>query len=105
MAGASVAPTDAVTTKAPKAVAAKKAPAGVAASKAPAPIRLVAPVTRAPAPVATKSPVAVVPAAKTDPNYGTCKEAKAHGAGPYFQGKDPEYDYYQDRDGDGIVCE
>lgn len=40
-----------------------------------------------------------------DPNYGTCKEAKAHGAGPYYRGRDPEYEYYQDRDGDGVVCE
>jgi hypothetical protein len=38
-------------------------------------------------------------------NYGTCKAAKAAGAGPYVRGKDPEYAYYQDRDGDGVVCE
>ncbi len=41
----------------------------------------------------------------TAPNYGTCKAAKANGAGPYVRGKDPEYAYYQDRDGDGVVCE
>jgi hypothetical protein len=41
----------------------------------------------------------------TDPNYGTCKEAKAHGAGPYYQGTDPEYGWYRDADSDGIVCE
>jgi hypothetical protein len=41
----------------------------------------------------------------TDPNYGTCKQAKANRAGPYVRGKDPEYAYYQDRDGDGVVCE
>ena len=40
-----------------------------------------------------------------DPNYGTCKQAKANHAGPYVRGKDPEYAYYQDRDGDGVVCE
>ena len=41
----------------------------------------------------------------TDPDYGTCKQAKANHAGPYVRGKDPEYAYYQDRDGDGVVCE
>ena len=40
-----------------------------------------------------------------DPNYGTCSVAQANGAGPYFQGVDPEYDWYRDRDKDGIVCE
>ncbi|MCY1061453.1 DUF1524 domain-containing protein [Nannocystis sp. SCPEA4] len=40
-----------------------------------------------------------------DPDYGTCKEAKAHGAGPYRRGVDPEYAYYRDADGDGVVCE
>lgn len=40
-----------------------------------------------------------------DPDYGTCREAKAHGVGPYYRGRDPEYDWYQDRDHDGIVCE
>lgn len=38
-------------------------------------------------------------------NYGTCKEAKAHGAGPYYRDRDPEYHYYRDRDNDGVVCE
>lgn len=41
----------------------------------------------------------------TDPRYGTCGEAIDHGLGPYFQGRDPEYDWYQDRDHDGVVCE
>ncbi|MBZ5736116.1 excalibur calcium-binding domain-containing protein [Nocardioides sp. TRM66260-LWL] len=41
----------------------------------------------------------------TDPRYGTCKEAKAHGYGPYVRGRDPEYAWYRDADGDGIVCE
>jgi hypothetical protein len=44
-------------------------------------------------------------AVSTDPQFGTCTEAKKHGYGPYYQGKDPEYDCYQDRDHDGIVCE
>lgn len=58
----------------------------------------------APDPAPTPAPKPEPPRAR-DPNYGTCKEAKAHGAGPYHRGRDPEYDYYQDRDGDGVVCE
>lgn len=40
-----------------------------------------------------------------DPQFNTCKEAKKNGYGPYIKGTDPEYDWYQDRDGDGTVCE
>ncbi|MDQ1531718.1 MAG: hypothetical protein QOE37_1823 [Microbacteriaceae bacterium] len=42
----------------------------------------------------------------TDPDYGTCANAKAHGAStPYREGVDPEYAYYRDADHDGLVCE
>ncbi|WP_082552881.1 DUF1524 domain-containing protein [Phycicoccus sp. Root101] len=41
----------------------------------------------------------------TDPRFGTCREANAAGYGPYRQGVDPEYDWYQDRDHDGLACE
>lgn len=41
----------------------------------------------------------------TDPRFRTCGEANAAGYGPYYKGRDPEYDWYQDRDGDGVVCE
>lgn len=41
----------------------------------------------------------------TDPIFGTCGEANAHGYGPYTRGVDPEYDHYDDRDDDGLVCE
>lgn len=40
-----------------------------------------------------------------DPRFGTCREAIDAGYGPYDAGKDPEYDWYQDRDSDGAVCE
>ena len=40
-----------------------------------------------------------------DPHYGTCREAKAHGYGPYVQGKDPEYAWYRDANHNGVVCE
>ena len=63
-------------------------------------------------PVGTEAPSAAPPAppaqparSGVDPDYGTCKNAKANGAGPYHQGKDPEYDYYRDGDRDGVVCE
>lgn len=41
----------------------------------------------------------------TDPDYGTCAAANAAGRGPYYQTIDPEYDFYRDRDKDGMVCE
>lgn len=41
----------------------------------------------------------------TDPRFDTCGEANDKGYGPYTEGEDPEYDWYQDRDGDGEVCE
>ena len=41
----------------------------------------------------------------TDPRFGTCREANAAGYGPYRSGADPEYDWYQDRDHDGLACE
>lgn len=61
-------------------------------------------VAAAPAPVAPK-PSAAAPASGTDPRFGTCREANAAGYGPYRRGTDPEYDWYQDRDHDGLVCE
>jgi micrococcal nuclease len=48
---------------------------------------------------------APAPSVGTDSDYGTCKAANAAGKGPYVAGVDPEYGWYQDRDGDGIVCE
>ncbi|WP_236003773.1 thermonuclease family protein [Nonomuraea antri] len=41
----------------------------------------------------------------TDPRFPTCAAANAAGYGPYIRGVDPEYSWYQDRDGDGRVCE
>jgi S1-C subfamily serine protease len=40
-----------------------------------------------------------------DPIFDTCRDAKARGYGPYRSDRDPEYDFYDDRDRDGIVCE
>jgi hypothetical protein len=53
----------------------------------------------APAPKPTSEP-------GTDPQFSSCAEAARNGFnGPYYQGVDPEYEWYQDRDNDGIVCE
>jgi len=54
-----------------------------------------------PTPSRTTSP----PSSGLDKDYGTCAAAKAAGKGPYYEGKDPEYDWYIDRDKDGMVCE
>lgn len=61
--------------------------------------------TPAPTKKSTPAPTKTKAAAKTDPDMGTCKAAKAAGYGPYYKGKDPEYYYYNDRDHDGVVCE
>jgi excalibur calcium-binding domain-containing protein len=43
--------------------------------------------------------------AADDPRYGSCADAVAAGHGPYRRDADPEYGWYEDRDGDGVVCE
>jgi hypothetical protein len=48
---------------------------------------------------------AIRPLISSDPRFGTCKEAKSHGYGPYYSGEDVEYDWYRDADSDGKVCE
>ena len=66
-------------------------------------------VESAPAPAATTSaPLALAAPPRqgtTDPRFDTCRAAKAAGYGPYASGQDPEYEWYQDRDHDGLVCE
>lgn len=53
----------------------------------------------------TKSTTSKPKSSSLDPHFGTCAEAKAHGYGHYRAGVDPEYDWYRDADGDGVVCE
>ena len=77
-----------------------------------APATTKAPVTQAPA--TTKAPVTQAPATTQpaaasgsglDPRFSSCAKATAAGLGPYYRDEDPEYAWYEDRDGDGIVCE
>lgn len=57
---------------------------------------------------AASAPIAPAPAASggggTDPRFSYCYEANDAGYGPYHQGE-PEYLWYDDADGDGVVCE
>lgn len=68
------------------------------AKSSPAPKRTA---SATPSPTRKPSP----PAPKNDPRFDTCKEANANGYGPYVEGEDPEFEWYRDRDGDGMVCE
>lgn len=43
---------------------------------------------------------ATVAGSGTDPRFGTCRETKANGYGPYYEGIQ-----YRDAESDGIVCE
>jgi Excalibur calcium-binding domain len=65
-----------------------------------------APSTTAQAPT-TQAPVtqAPTPSGGLDPQFSSCSKAKEAGYGPYVRGTDPEYDWYSDRDGDGVACE
>jgi hypothetical protein len=40
-----------------------------------------------------------------DPRFDTCAEANDAGYADYRRGVDPEYEWYDDADGDGVVCE
>ena len=40
-----------------------------------------------------------------DRRFDSCAEAVAAGYGDYRRGRDPEYLWYDDADGDGVVCE
>lgn len=62
------------------------------------------PVTNQPAPAAGQG-AQPNPGAATDPQFPSCKDAKAAGFGPYVRGTDPEYNWYRDGDNDGTVCE
>jgi hypothetical protein len=56
-------------------------------------------------PIVTESSPVETPGTSLDPRFDSCSTAKSEGYGPYVRGDDPEYDWYRDGDGDGIVCE
>jgi hypothetical protein len=53
----------------------------------------------------SSSPAREAGSGGTDPRFDYCYEATAHGYGPYYRGRDPEYSWYTDADHDGVVCE
>ncbi|MDP9843362.1 thermonuclease family protein [Streptosporangium lutulentum] len=61
--------------------------------------------TSTPRPVASPAPSPDPPSGENDPRFPTCGAANDAGYGPYRRGVDSEYDWYEDRDRDGIVCE
>ncbi|MEU0156457.1 excalibur calcium-binding domain-containing protein [Micromonospora fulviviridis] len=78
----------------------KPATARPKVSNEPTPTRAASP---RPAPTATRPKPPSIPV--TDPHFKPCREANAAGYGPYRRGVDPEYAWYRDRNGDGLVCE
>ena len=85
----------------------------VTAPPRPAPTKTVkVTVTKKPRPAPTKTVTVTARPEQTrstspdlDPRFDTCTAAKAAGYGNYREGEDPEYEWYDDRDGDGVVCE
>ncbi|MEH0934043.1 excalibur calcium-binding domain-containing protein [Micromonospora psammae] len=69
-------------------------------SNEPTPTRAASP---RPASTTTQPKPPSIPVA--DPHFKSCREANAAGYGPYRRGIDPEYAWYRDRNGDGLVCE
>ncbi|WP_083672887.1 excalibur calcium-binding domain-containing protein [Micromonospora sp. CB01531] len=62
-------------------------------------------VTRTTSPRPAPTTTQPKPPPVTDPRFRNCKEANAAGYGPYRRGIDPEYAWYRDPNGDGLVCE
>ena len=58
-----------------------------------------------PRPAPRPQPAPTRRSSSPDPQFGTCREANDAGYGPYVEGRDAEYDWYRDRDHDGVVCE
>jgi excalibur calcium-binding domain-containing protein len=59
------------------------------------------PTTSSPSPSLSPSPSADT----VDPRFSSCDEANRNGYGPYRRDQDPEYWWYRDRNGDGVVCQ
>jgi hypothetical protein len=61
--------------------------------------------TPTPTPTAATPTPTPSPPGRTDKRYPSCAAVKRAGLGPYRAGVDPEYGWYRDKDGDGVVCE
>ncbi|MFG1611975.1 excalibur calcium-binding domain-containing protein [Nonomuraea wenchangensis] len=55
-------------------------------------------------PGAATSPASDTGSGGNDPRYASCKEAVAHGYGPYSKDSHAEYSWYPDKDGNGVAC-
>ena len=42
---------------------------------------------------------------RLDPRFAGCDAVRVAGLGPYRQGRDAEYRWYPDADGDGVTCD
>jgi hypothetical protein len=42
---------------------------------------------------------------RLDPRFASCDGVRVAGFGPYRQGRDAEYRWYPDADGDGVTCD
>ncbi len=72
-------------------------------SSTPSPLATLSP---SPSPSLTQSPSSTQTGRTPDPRFSSCAEAKRNGYNrKYVRGVDPEYNFYRDGDGDGIVCE
>ncbi|MFC7643688.1 excalibur calcium-binding domain-containing protein [Streptosporangium lutulentum] len=45
------------------------------------------------------------PLPELDPRYPNCKAALLDGYGPYYKETHEEYEWYVDKDGDGVACD
>ncbi|MEW2355956.1 excalibur calcium-binding domain-containing protein [Spirillospora sp. NPDC029432] len=110
---ATAGPTETVTERpSTESPAPPRAPAEEPETPAPPPIDESLPAPSSPEDLPTEeflsdepSPLEPSPDETTDPRFDTCAEANDEGYGPYYEGLDPEYEWYWDRDDDGIVCE
>jgi hypothetical protein len=76
-----------------------------AAARVPTPPRAAITAGAVPAPASGASAGSGGASGKLDPRFPYCTDAIAAGYGPYTKGIDPEYAWYRDGDGDGVVCE
>jgi Excalibur calcium-binding domain len=92
----SLPPTESPSTESPPAPRAEPQRLAVPPRQQPPPPPTTSPPEPTPSPSPTEDPL--------DPRFSDCDEANENGFGPYFRDEDPEYWWYPDRNGDGVVC-